>query len=96
MNGLTCVATGKHGAEYHHLFTRKASPELENEPYNKIPLSRQCHIECHALGLTHFANKYSKVKQWLDLHEWTFCPITMKWTNFELRNKQIQLHNNKL
>ena len=83
-------------AELHHVYTRKASPELENEPYNLLPLCRMHHCAVHAIGMKEFANQYGSIRKWLQLNEWTLDPVTHKWENYELRQKQIRVYTNRV
>jgi len=66
---------------YHHIYTRKARKDLENETFNKMPLCRKHHFYAHDRGLNKLAVKYSNVRMWLRAMGWTFCPFLEKWQN---------------
>lgn len=76
---LPCVATGEPNADWHHVKTR-GSGGTEDE-WNKMPLSRLKHSEVHHIGLTRFADKYPRVKEWLVTHGWSVDPVLLRWTH---------------
>ena len=70
-----CVVCGESRDGYvtfHHILTRGAHPELQNEPYNLMPLCQAEHNEIHRLGANRFAQKYEKAAQWFKENGWDF------------------------
>ena len=57
---------------FHHLVTRAHRRDLENESWNKIPVSLRAHNMFHQLGTDHMANKYPAVREWLLRNGWEF------------------------
>jgi len=57
---------------YHHIYTRKAHPELSEEKFNLMPLCLKHHNETHLIGMNSFAIKYPSIKIWLIENGWTF------------------------
>lgn len=57
---------------YHHIYTRKAHPELENEPWNLMPLCQAHHNEIHSMGSNRFAQKYARATKWFKENGWHF------------------------
>ncbi len=56
-----CWICGRTPVDQHHwVHTRKARPDLVDEPLNIIPLCRMHHIEAHTLGRIKFYRKYGK------------------------------------
>jgi len=61
-----CTACGTESVQrcYHHIFTRKARPDLAEESWNKMSLCMKCHTEVHQIGMGKFI-KYERVYKWL-------------------------------
>jgi 5-methylcytosine-specific restriction endonuclease McrA len=81
-HGHACIVCGKQGeglVTFHHLHTRKARPDLINEPKNKIPVCQQDHNSFHAKGTDYMAEKYPKVKAWLINRGWEKDTFLGKW-----------------
>ncbi len=74
-----CVACGRLGAEGHHLKTRGSGGG--DEEWNLMPLDRACHTEIHQKGTRLFAEKYPRVRAWLEQNEWELDPLRMKWVH---------------
>jgi 5-methylcytosine-specific restriction endonuclease McrA len=55
----------------HHVLTRKAWPEFENESFNHMPLCQRHHNEAHSYGNTKFAAKYPGAAQWFADNGWS-------------------------
>jgi hypothetical protein len=64
-------------AELHHLLTRKAYPELQNESWNLIPVCRVTHQDFHAYGNSYMAIKHSQIELWFSSNGWE--KIGKKW-----------------
>ena len=50
----------------------------------------------HAMGTKYMANKFSEIRKWLQENDWTLDPVTDKWENYELREKQIWIRAGRL
>jgi hypothetical protein len=46
---------------------------------NVIPLCRKDHQAFHKMGIMTAAEKWPKLKQWLENSGWFFCPIRNTW-----------------
>lgn len=66
-------------AEFHHLKTRKAHPELEKTIWNMIPCCRKCHTKFHSKGTNYMAVKYPQVYSWLKRNKWYIDPVLLRW-----------------
>ncbi len=73
-----CLICSKPG-DIHHVYTRKAYPELRDEEFNHMPLCREHHVHIHQLGLAHMANAHFYVKLFLINHGWSFDKTKNKW-----------------
>ena len=81
-----CTACGLDGEGkvcLHHLYSRKAFPEHQNESWNLLPLCFKCHELIHRKGITHMAMKYKNVHEFLIVNNWHVCPLTWKWRHEE-------------
>lgn len=67
-----CIVTGE-DAEMHHVLSRGSRPDLINEEWNQIPLSRKIHTQWHTQGTKRMAIKYPQIRAWLILNEWYFA-----------------------
>lgn len=78
-----------------HIKTRKAYPEFENERWNCPTLCRDCHIEQGTIGISSFADKYPKYKEWLISNGWGFDSFSNKWlhTDREIDDIIFSLNN---
>jgi hypothetical protein len=83
-----CIVTGR-DAEYHHIHTRKARPDLSEKTWNKIPVSREIHSSFHAKGTAFMANKYPPIKYWLIQNGWRYDSFVKKWTHEGARNGNV-------
>jgi 5-methylcytosine-specific restriction endonuclease McrA len=74
-----CIACGKMGVDLHHIRTRKSGGS--DEPFNLMPLSRDCHIKVHQYGLKRFVELYPSVKEFLTQNGWELQNIfgKKKW-----------------
>lgn len=77
MPKIRCLISNKTKPDRHHVLSRGAGGP--DDDWNLMPLSRQHHTEVHQIGLTTFANKYPKVKNWLLAHGWEFNELLKKW-----------------
>lgn len=72
-----------HNAErevcYHHILTRKARPDLKNEPKNMISVCQLHHNEFHSLGTREMSRKYPSVLNWLLANDWVYDGFSQKW-----------------
>lgn len=75
---LICIVSGLRG-EIHHIYTRKAHPDLKDTPWNMIPVSRAIHMEWHNSGTDKMAKKYHQIRIWLRDNGWARDPVLMKW-----------------
>lgn len=69
-----CVACGRvteNGNALHHILTRKAFSEFQNEPWNTLPLCFFCHEKIHR-GMNKFVNENPRVKEWLVNNGWQY------------------------
>jgi hypothetical protein len=72
-HGHACIVCRKQGEGlvcWHHLLTRKARPDLVNEPRNKIPVCQNCHNVFHQKGTDHMAKTIPQVESWLTNRGW--------------------------
>lgn len=69
--------------DYEHVLTRKARPDLENDPRNVMVVCRKCHQEKGSKGISHMANKYPSYHRWLLVNGWEFCELYKKWRLYE-------------
>lgn len=76
-----CLVSGAVPCEYHHLYTRKAHPELQFKAWNSMPLHRAAHTEFHVRGAKYMANKYPRIRRWLEKNDWTFDEHLDRWTH---------------
>jgi len=78
-----CVVCGRSEQVcYHHLISRGARKDLQNEAWNKFPCCFKHHTEdFHGRGLNRTAIKYSQVRSWLRDMGWRFDPFLSKWKN---------------
>jgi hypothetical protein len=78
-----CVPCGTISVDrcYHHIYTRKAHPEFQNEDWNLFPCCAKCHQLAHSKGMIYLLNKYPSVDAWLFSHGWTICELTGKLTH---------------
>ncbi len=72
-----CVVSGSRGPDLHHVKTKKSGGP--DESWNLCPLSRKLHVEIHQIGLSTFANKYPKFKNWLIANGWEYVELLNKW-----------------
>lgn len=72
--GMTCL---------HHLYTRKARPDLQLKPWNMMPVCQAHHNEIHNRPLTEMAEKYSGIKNFLIDNNWMVDEFTGKWFNYQ-------------
>ena len=77
---IYCCETGK-PAEYHHVLGRKTRPDLIDEPWNKMPVSREIHQFLHQHGMNRSAKLFRGVKEWLIKNGWYYDDVMLKWFN---------------
>lgn len=84
-----CEACSHDGSFYpldaEHVLTRKAHPELENDPRNVMTVCRLHHQEKNNKGISHMANKYPSYKKWLIDNGWEMCGVYKKWRLYKNR-----------
>jgi ABC-type proline/glycine betaine transport system substrate-binding protein len=81
-HGHACIVCGMIGeglVAWHHLMTRKAHPELAEEPRNKIPVCQQDHNNFHTKGAFSMAAKHPRVSAWLINRGWQKDLTREKW-----------------
>lgn len=81
---LPCVATGESREGFvclHHLYTKKARPDLKYESWNLIPVDQATHNAFHSLGISEMAKRNPSVKKWLEDNDWYYCTIAKKWVH---------------
>ncbi len=74
---VRCLVTGEFGGDLHHLITQ--GNHGSSHPCNLMPLKHELHVECGAIGLVSFANKYPVVWKWLEKHGWEWCESLKTW-----------------
>ena len=74
----------------HHLLTRKAFPELQNEAFNRIPVCLNHHNLFHCNQLTKIAEIFPQVKSWLINNDWYICEFSGKWRNNGVLKKEVR------
>jgi hypothetical protein len=78
-----CVVCGI-DAVYHHL--KSFGSGGRSVPDNLLPVCTQHHNMIHSMGLSYAANKFPRIKKWLEAHGWYKDKFLMKWVNPGLRN----------
>jgi len=73
-----CIVTGFRGVVLHHLYSRGAHGEI-NEEWNLMPLTVIMHTEVHWSGLVQFIKKHPQVETWLLQKGWYFEKLSKKW-----------------
>ncbi len=74
---VSCVATGKRGVDYHHIYSRKSGGP--DEDWNLIPINHLIHVEWHLKGTSYMVDKYTGIRAWMKKHGWYFEPVMLKW-----------------
>jgi len=74
----SCDLEGEGMVTYHHIYTRKAYPELSEVRWNMMPLCLVCHNKAHANGLVELS-KRDGVFNWLTENQWIFDVFYKKW-----------------
>jgi len=74
-----CVVTGERGADKHHIYTRKANPELKDKQWNAIPICHKLHEEWHKKGTAYMASNYLAIAKWLKANGWAWDAVLLKW-----------------
>jgi hypothetical protein len=85
-HGHACIVCGMRGegmVTWHHILTRKARPDLTNEPRNLIPVCQTHHNRFHEKGTSHMAENFPRVKNWPINRGWKFDTFLKKWTLHE-------------
>lgn len=67
---VVCWLEGEGLVAFHHLLTRKARPDLSENPMNMMPLCKGCHSLIHAKGTDYMAKAYPRVETWLQRRGW--------------------------
>ena len=76
-----CVVTGQPGADLHHIYTRKARPDLADEKWNQLPVHHFLHQDIHQRGLVIVSAEFPLIALWLQNYGWEFCEYKGKWTH---------------
>lgn len=63
----------------HHIFTRKARPDLANEKWNLVSVCQEAHNLWHMKGTSYMAARYPNVSLWLANNGWYICGIKRWW-----------------
>lgn len=66
--GAPCIVCGKSGVGHHVKSRGSGGDDVES---NLMTLCVVCHREVHDIGLTEFADKYTRVTRWLLNHGWS-------------------------
>lgn len=72
-----CLISGDRNPDLHHVKSKGSGGP--DEHWNLCPLSRKYHTEIHAIGLSTFAEKYPKFRNWLIANNWEYNPLLNKW-----------------
>jgi 5-methylcytosine-specific restriction endonuclease McrA len=64
---------------FHHIYTRKAYPELSETPWNMMPVCLICHNKIHGNGLVEFCKNWKNAESWLISNNWYFDNFFEKW-----------------
>ena len=84
VQGCVCCGLNAPGTTcLHHLYTRKARPDLQFETFNLIPACVFHHNEFHSIGTAAMAVKYPDVRNWLFDNKWEFDVWLGKWRHPE-------------
>lgn len=86
-----CLCCGESRDKYvtsHHVYTRKAYPELAHDRRNKMPLCLEHHNMIHKKGTSYMAEKFPNIFKWLLKNDWEFDSYLNKWINPNLTNKE--------
>jgi predicted transposase YbfD/YdcC len=75
---MSCVICGME-SEIHHLYSRKAFPELKEASFNKIRLCRKHHQEVHSRGIKFMVKTYPDFERWMRDRNWMWDPILLRW-----------------
>lgn len=67
-------------ADRHHIKTRGSGGT--DDDFNIALLCRQHHQEIHRAGLTTFAEKYPRFKEYLLSNGWEFNQLMSKWKHY--------------
>ena len=79
-----CISCGMNIQNcFHHVYTRKAYPEFQNENWNLMSLCSMCHNSIHRYGTSEFAKRNENVYRWLVDNGWEKCQLTGKWKHYE-------------
>jgi hypothetical protein len=76
---ITCIVTGRPGAEYHHIKSQGAGGT--DEDFNMIPICHKIHEQWHKKGTLYMAENYSYIREWLLENNWYLCVIRNKWVH---------------
>ncbi len=76
-----CVVCGINDEDrvcFHHLFSRKAYPEFQNEKWNLLPVCAVHHDRCHK-DFNKLVKENFKLELWLIKNDWYFDEIKGSW-----------------
>jgi len=76
-----CIVKGHGGSDLHHIYHQGSHPEFKDEPWNLLPVTHLIHQQIHAMGLNRAASQYKPIEIWLNNHNWTKCPVLLKWVH---------------
>jgi hypothetical protein len=65
-----CYKQTENGNAIHHVYTRKAWPECENESWNHFPCCFSCHTMMHSKPMSFLVKRYPQIKEWLLENNW--------------------------
>lgn len=74
-----CGAITENGNCEHHIITRKARRDLQNEPWNRVPSCQKCHNMHHTYTFGDMIQKNIGFRAWLLLNDWYYCNLMQKW-----------------
>ena len=74
-----CEICGKGEACLHHIYTRGARPDLQNEEWNLIAVCQEHHNKFHEKGTAAMAIKHYQVRQWLQANGWLYDNFSQRW-----------------
>ena len=84
-----CGLEGEGMVTYHHIYTRKAYPELSEVKWNMMPVCLICHNKIHANTLSEFSKNRKTAEDWLISNDWYFDYFFGKWRNENGRNYSV-------
>lgn len=64
---------------FHHVFTRKARPDLVSEKWNLLSVCQQAHNLIHTKGTSWFVSKYPNAALWMAQSDWYINELGDWW-----------------